>query len=1491
MPKVTIVITSFNNERYLTRTIESVFAQTYRDFELFVIDDDSSDGSPVLLERLAERYPFTLICNPYNLSPRILRQAYALGTGEYFCILHSDDYWQPEHLADLVGLLEQDHEASLAFSRLRWVDENDRPGEVLNHPGVAEMGGSYSGGKNEFVDLVRFDNYIPPSAALFRRHYLQHPFDTHGKVEDIYFADWMINLRVAQQNNHFAFSGRPTLMYRVHSGQASHRFAKSSFFLDLALKVATHALEDGRYEQELRAHGRQIMTMLEGKFRGSAAQVAERHLQQLQWIGEQLGVPVTMGGPRVPTLSWNSADEAGPDFSIIVPTYNRPEFLSNALRSILEQTHRNFEVIVVNDAGCDVEQVISSLNHSGQIRYIRQPRNMGLSAARNAALTVARGRYLVNLDDDDMMLPDHLATLLKAHQENPACVVYTDAVIVSEVIDRGLRKEVGRGNPYHHGVFDRFRLRVTNYIPVNAWSCKRWMYEQIGGFDESLPALEDWDVLLRLSSQFEFVHIPRTTVEVRTRPRTESDNMCAREAHRMRDLHIRIYTKYDHDDGIALQDARQQLLYAMLGQKTGNLLPAEIPQEAYALWRNAQQLSEIKAEAHARRMLTQWKQQPLITLFMVVDAGNLARLATTIDGLQKQLYKHWRLIVISDLPCVDPVFLQSDFLGWLEVPGIADGALLAQALNAVLGDLPSDWVALVPPGTVLAPEAMLKLGDYAEQYPDWRMIYTDHDIVISEEGRIEPQFKPDFNLDLLLAKDYVGAALWFRFDALARLGGFPEACQAYHYDLLLQVADAFGDSCVGHISEMGFSFPPGFIASQEAPRIHAVSRFLERNGLVADILPGYTDDSIRIDYRLGDPPPHVSIIIPTRERLEYLEPCIASILAKTTYPAFDIVVVDGGSEDPDLLAYYDDLAEQQEGRVSVIGMDEDFELAAAYRAGIAAARGELVLLMANDSECVQEEWLTRLVSVTQRADVGAVGPRLLMPESAKVFSAGLILGVGGEDGVAGHAFQGEDIRALGYMSRALLMQSYSALANQCLLLTRTAFDEAGGLQEEAMTPGSLWHVDLCLRLGSKGFRLVYTPFSNVVTQGGIGYAPASTDLEVSYRTLKLAQLSADRMLARWRKSLAADISYNRHLSLAGKPFSMELHAVATWDNQVRDTPRMLGVALAGGSGVYRLMQPFAELAHQGRAHGSVLKAANGKPVRLPTVVELERMAPDTVYFQNSLGDVELRWLDKMKGYNPETLFICSLDDLIVQVPAKSSVYYHFQKHFRDAKPKLRRALTLFDRLVVSTQPLAEYCRDMIDDIVIVPNTLDRAIWGGLSSQRATSRKPRVGWVGAQQHLGDLTLVFEVVKTLADEVDWVFMGMCPEEIRPYVKEAYTDWVAYEKYPAKMASLNLDLAIAPLEINPFNEAKSNLRLLEYGALGWPVICSDIFPYQTDDAPVARVPNITEAWLEAIRERIHDLEATYAEGDKLRRWVDRYWLDERAGQWFDALNGKKS
>jgi hypothetical protein len=127
-------------------------------------------------------------------------------------------------------------------------------------------------------------------------------------------------------------------------------------------------------------------------------------------------------------------------------------------------------------------------------------------------------------------------------------------------------------------------------------------------------------------------------------------------------------------------------------------------------------------------------------------------------------------------------------------------------------------------------------------------------------------------------------------------------------------------------------------------------------------------------------------------------------------------------------------------------------------------------------------------------------------------------------------------------------------------------------------------------------------------------------------------------------------------------------------------------------------------------------------------------------------------------------------------------------------------------------------------------------------------------------------------------------MCPKELQAFVREFHPG-VPFDQYPAKLASLNLDLALAPLEHNKFNEAKSNLRLLEYGIMGWPVVSTDIYPYQ--NAPVHHVSNNARAWIAAIRERVNDLDAAENEGDRLRRWVMQEWiLEDHLECWLEAL-----
>jgi hypothetical protein len=206
---------------------------------------------------------------------------------------------------------------------------------------------------------------------------------------------------------------------------------------------------------------------------------------------------------------------------------------------------------------------------------------------------------------------------------------------------------------------------------------------------------------------------------------------------------------------------------------------------------------------------------------------------------------------------------------------------------------------------------------------------------------------------------------------------------------------------------------------------------------------------------------------------------------------------------------------------------------------------------------------------------------------------------------------------------------------------------------------------------------------------------------------------------------------------------------------------------------------------------------------------------------------------------------------------------------------------LCDRLIVSTEPLARQYRKLCTDTVIVPNRLERKRWLGLSAGRRPDGKPRVGWAGAVGHQGDLMLIKSVIEALAKEVDWVFFGMCPDELRPFVAE-YHEWVPLKDYAEKLAALDLDLAVAPLEYNPFNEAKSNLRLLEYGVLGYPVVCTDILPYRCG-LPVVHVANRHHAWTKTIRDMVADRDECRRSGERLRQAVVKGWLlEDHLDEW---------
>lgn len=217
-------------------------------------------------------------------------------------------------------------------------------------------------------------------------------------------------------------------------------------------------------------------------------------------------------GERIDKIRKEEPEGELPLVSVIVPTYNRPDMLVETLRSILNQTYSNYEIIIVNDAGVGVENVVTFLNQAGRMTYVRHGRNLGLAAARNTGIKMAKGKYIAYLDDDDLYYPDHLETLVQFLEGNDYKVAYTDAYRAYQKKVNGRYAVVKQDVPYSFD-FDDDRILLENFVPVLCFMHEKSCLDEVGCFDEDLTTQEDWDLWIRLSRKFKFAHIRKVTCE------------------------------------------------------------------------------------------------------------------------------------------------------------------------------------------------------------------------------------------------------------------------------------------------------------------------------------------------------------------------------------------------------------------------------------------------------------------------------------------------------------------------------------------------------------------------------------------------------------------------------------------------------------------------------------------------------------------------------------------------------------------------------------------------------------------------------------------------------------------------------------------------------------------------------------------------------------------------------------------------------------------
>lgn len=895
-------------------------------------------------------------------------------------------------------------------------------------------------------------------------------------------------------------------------------------------------------------------------------------------------------------------------------------------------------------------------------------------------------------------------------------------------------------------------------------------------------------------------------------------------------------------------------------------------EELYPLWQATRFWRERDAMWMAERM-AEWSVHPTLHLVTIVPLDAAGGLAATIKSLGRQLYSGWRLSIVADFEA--PEGLDGEgAIRWIHAE---PGTLLAVA-NKQLMDVEADWVGMFEAGDELAVHATFAYSDEINRHPERRAFYSDEDSLALDGSHINAFFKPDFDLDWLRSAPYsLGGLLLLERKLFIEIGGFrPEMEGIEFWDIALRTWEQIGTSSIGHIADVLYHrFVEGGHCQRDSEevnmaRIQALEEHLQRSGLQADLYEGTLPGTFRIRY-LHDTKPLVSIIIPTKNLFDMLHRCIGSVFENTAWPNFEILVVDNGSDDPATLRFLDELRADDSGKIRVLEYSESFNFAAMNNLAAREARGEYLLMLNNDTAALDPDWLDEMMGYGQRADVGIVGARLIYPDG-RLQHVGVYLGIAGDP--AGHMYTRHDGKDPGYFGRTISPQNLSAVTAACLLIRKDLYQELGGMDEKNFAV-AFNDTDLCLRVRERGKLVVYTPYATLLHDESVSQRGGVEGKEAAEKTIRYKKERV-AMYHKWSRWIAYDPAYNRNLSFADRECRIEISHMLTLNPEWRPRPRILThPADRQGCGEYRIIAPSRALNDAGMIQG--LETAS-----YLATSELFRFEPDSIVLQRQVEVEQIESLERYKEFS-KAFRVFELDDLLTNVPVKSSFKQRFIE-MKDLHKRFRKAVGLCHRFVVSTEYLAEEYKSYADEVIAVPNYIERARWGGLVSLRRQGKKPRIGWAGGITHDGDLAIIADVVKDTADEVDWIFMGMCPAALRPYVKE-YHEPVTLDLYPAKLASLNLDLAVAPLEDVPFNHGKSHLRLLEYGVLGYPVICTDITPYK-GDYPVTRVQSRYKDWIEAIRSHVADMDALAKKGDELKRYIDENWiLEDHLDVWLKA------
>ena len=560
--------------------------------------------------------------------------------------------------------------------------------------------------------------------------------------------------------------------------------------------------------------------------------------------------------------------------------------------------------------------------------------------------------------------------------------------------------------------------------------------------------------------------------------------------------------------------------------------PEEVP---YGPWYETYVPDEAELEKQRRH---HFEYSPLISVAVPAYRTPEKFLVQMMESLLAQTYGNWELCIANGSPedsamkKVLEEYTKKD--SRIRVSELTENKGIAGNTNAALEMAQGEFVGLLDHDDLLAPNALYEIALALGKDRALDAVYTDEDKVTTElDEHFQPHLKPDFNLDLLRSNNYICHFFVVRRSIVQKVGGF---CQefdgAQDHDFIFRCIETAEK--VGHIPEILYHWRTHKASTADNPASkmyafdagkRAIEAHLKRTG--TEGIVSHTPDLgfFRVKYPVQGQP-LVSVIIPNKDEKETLKACIDSIREKTEYPNYEIIIVENNSTTDEIFQYYKELS--QDPRIRLLRWKKEFNYSAINNYGVRHANGEYLLFLNNDVTVITPGWIKELLGVCQRPEVGAAGVKLIYPDNT-IQHAGCVIGLGG---IAGHMFVDMPANRTGYLHKASILQDMSAVTAACMMMKRTAFEEAGGFTEKLSVAFN--DVDLCLKVRKNHKLIVYDPYVQLYHMES-----KTRGAEDNKEKVRRFQEEIEYMRCQWIDILKkGDPYYNRNLSLTKWNYSL-----------------------------------------------------------------------------------------------------------------------------------------------------------------------------------------------------------------------------------------------------------------------------------------------------------------------------------------------------------------